>query len=81
MGHSAILCVTVQCDTSWCSVLFHGAVCCVMAYLECPGVDEVLGTVDTIELSQAGLVVVNLDMVKIQLEGGGSQEGGRSNKR
>ena len=52
-----------------------------MAYLECPGVDEVLGTVDTIELSQAGLVVVNLDMVKIQLEGGGSQEGGRSNKR
>ena len=48
--------------------------CRVIVYLECPGVDEVLGTVDTVELSQAGLVVVNLDMVKIQLEGGGSQE-------
>ena len=48
--------------------------CCVIVYLKCPGVDEVLGTVDTVELSQAGLVVVNLDMDKIQLEGGGSQE-------
>ena len=58
----------INCDVIWCTMTCRSAVLRVVVYLEGPWVDEVLGTVDTVELSQAGLVVVNLGKAGLQLE-------------